>query len=36
MPYKVQEKLNMLESVAGRGFRMAFPTTGEKQMMIGK
>ena len=36
MPYKVQEKLNMLESVAGRGFRMACPPTGEKQMMIGK
>ena len=36
MPDKVQEKLNMLESVAGRGFRMAFPPTGEKQMMIGQ
>ena len=36
MPYKVQEKLNMLAGVAGTGFRMAFPPTGEKQMMKGQ
>jgi ribonucleoside-diphosphate reductase alpha chain len=36
MPNKVQEKLNMLASVNGQAFSMAFPPTGEKQLVRGQ
>ncbi|EGL53948.1 MAG: hypothetical protein VX829_13790 [Pseudomonadota bacterium] len=36
MPDKVQEKLNKLANVTGKAFSMAFPPTGEKQVMKGQ